>query len=529
MSPASVTAILILLHWTVDGKPTLEGKLVGPCADADDPMACMHGILMHGDKVSGENHDAEDGYLKFKSNLETGAKAKVGPTDAEEMFHGALMHGDDDTNGVHEHKDTAVVNPESPKQVNLPEDIEDYMHGVLMHGDDEPGIDHKKDHQKMKEEKGESTNVATGPDDLEDMMHKMMHKDGDISHDHEKDDAPAVAKGPAEDLDNMMHKLMHKDGDISHNHEKDGAPADAKGAAEDLDNMMHKLMHKDGDISHNHEKDGGSAVAKGPAEDLDNMMHKLMHKDGDISHDHEIKSRFKVDKGPVDLDNMMHKLMHADGDISHDNEDRKENQDSDFSKGPGDIDNMMHRLMHKDGDLSHTTDDKDHHQQTGSIGPDSDDLHGLLMHGDKETGHVHEHFSWQKPFKMDKEALRKLKIDEDILRSVGLESVLQDLEEYDQWKKTKSKDTKDDMDDISENILSDIEAMKKRYLKRAREVDFKANVGITEKESLDHLAKTSGHEHVVDDATHSLELIGSTEPISERHKLFKEGKPSDDL
>ncbi|KAJ8310309.1 hypothetical protein KUTeg_012174 [Tegillarca granosa] len=151
-----------------------------PCADAEDPMECLHGILMHNDEKVGEDHKAEDQYLRFKSELETGKK-DIGVKNAEEMFHGDLMHGGD---GNYNHQGE-LLPKEAPKDIG-PEDLGQYMHGVLMHGDTEPGKDHSHDHKKKLEEAKPKGKIL--PPDSEQMMHGvLMHGDenANLNHDHE--------------------------------------------------------------------------------------------------------------------------------------------------------------------------------------------------------------------------------------------------------------------------------------------------------------------------------------------------------
>lgn len=62
-------------------------------------MACLHGMLMHGDDHDGDTHKAEDQYLRFQPVLRTGSPEKAGPQDAEQTFHASLMHNGDGMSG----------------------------------------------------------------------------------------------------------------------------------------------------------------------------------------------------------------------------------------------------------------------------------------------------------------------------------------------------------------------------------------------------------------------------------------------
>ncbi|KAK3095035.1 hypothetical protein FSP39_009432 [Pinctada imbricata] len=215
-------------------------------------MDCLHGILMHGDSDQGDTHKNEDNYLRFKPHLEAGKpKTQAGPQDADETFHDALMHGDGDG-----HHDDKEMLPQKPAEKFGPDDADTMLHGVLMHGDGEAGHDHGREDAKLKET---GVRGKAEPLDAEGMMHGMlMHGDADSKpHDHHGDESKeenSGAKGPA-DINDMMHKFMHKDGDTEH-HEH--AAADDKthenSGPTDQEALMHGLMHGEEGTDHKHEE-----------------------------------------------------------------------------------------------------------------------------------------------------------------------------------------------------------------------------------------------------------------------------------
>ncbi|XP_056005368.1 uncharacterized protein LOC125658292 [Ostrea edulis] len=232
----------------VTGKPTREKA--GPCANAEDPMACLHGMLMHGDDHQGDTHKAEDQYLRFKPVLRTGSPDKAGPQDAEQTFHASMMHNGEDPE--HAHK-TAVTKPQTTGKLG-PQDADNAFHGVMMHGDDQLGHKHAKEHQNSQTSTTREGQKAK-PMDAEQLMHGiLMHGDAKVEnhhvHDNPNENQPNETPGPV-DLEEKMHMLMHKDGEVHLHHKKeDKKPAERTGP-HDQEDLIHQLMHNGENLIHN--------------------------------------------------------------------------------------------------------------------------------------------------------------------------------------------------------------------------------------------------------------------------------------
>lgn len=186
-------------------------------------MACLHGVLMHNDEQLGEDHSAEDQYLRFKPSLETSASqdaeeippekfSRVGPEDLNEVVHKG-MHGGKDF--VHKHSDNAdnheIVEKEGPM------DGAQLMHGLLMHGD--PNHVHVHDDEYGKDD--DETNTFMGPTDAAGLMHGvLMHGDAKQRNDHVHHDNIEIEKMKVIGPDgSILHGiLMHNDDSIGHDH-----------------------------------------------------------------------------------------------------------------------------------------------------------------------------------------------------------------------------------------------------------------------------------------------------------------------
>lgn len=221
----------------------------GPCANAEDPMACLHGMLMHGDNHDGDTHKAEDQYLRFQPVLRTGSPEKAGPQDAEQTFHASLMHNGGDPAHAHQ---AGVQEPRTTEQLG-PQDAETALHGVMMHGDDQPGHKHDREDKVGKTSTG-NVGQKAAPLDAEQLMHGvLMHGDSSVEnhhvHENPNENRETKAPGPL-DLNQKMHKLMHKDGDTHHEETLDKKPTTIPGPNDQAD-IIHQLMHNGENFIHN--------------------------------------------------------------------------------------------------------------------------------------------------------------------------------------------------------------------------------------------------------------------------------------
>lgn len=222
----------------------------GPCANAEDPMACLHGMLMHGDGHDGDTHKAEDQYLRFQPVLRTGSPEKAGPQDAEQTFHASLMHNGGDPAHAHQ---TGIQEPRTTEQLG-PQDAETALHGVMMHGDDQPGHKHDREDKLGKASTG-NVGQKAAPLDAEQLMHGvLMHGDSTVEnhhvHENPNENHETTAPGPI-DLDQKMHKLMHKDGDIHHEDTSDIKKSTTIPGPNDQAEIIHQLMHNGENFIHN--------------------------------------------------------------------------------------------------------------------------------------------------------------------------------------------------------------------------------------------------------------------------------------
>ena len=338
----------------------------------------------------------------------------------------------------------------------------DSLHGVLMHGDNDTGNSHKAedDYVKFKPALETGPKEAQGPKDAEETFHgSLMHGDKDYQHgevEMEQPQKPPESFGP-KDTNEYMHDVMHGDTDHSHDHS-------------------------------NNKKKAEKEFQKGPP-DADRMMHDVLMHGGDKAETHHVHSR------PEDVD-------------------LKQN-------GPQDQNTMMHNLMHDGNNIEHT---EHHEQNVAPSGPNPDQLHGVLMHADSEVGKNHDHdHSKNTPFKFNIEEIKKLGIDPEILKTV----LKDDSEDFKQWKLEKSKDGDDFLHythgTIPDSMLSDIERMKERYLaknpKIEKEIDeyAKARDSDLDADEMASMMDLDSMHHEDDDMRHDLELIGSTQPLSELH------------
>ncbi|KAL4220079.1 hypothetical protein ACF0H5_020490 [Mactra antiquata] len=229
---------------------TDDSEQRGPCVGMD----CLHGVLMHNDEKQGEEHNAEDQYLRFKAVLDT-ENPRVGPQDAEEQFHGVLMH-DGSESGNH-HVENDEILPEQKKEVG-PKDLsemihegmhgetgshgkhswdekkdanqdksgprgERFMHGLLMHGD-ENYVHTDGDDSEIVED---SSTKKVGPQDAEEYLHGvLMHGDSEPGADHvhvSVDVAAVENKGNAGPNNDLHGILMHGDNELGHDHSHEDA------------------------------------------------------------------------------------------------------------------------------------------------------------------------------------------------------------------------------------------------------------------------------------------------------------------
>lgn len=357
----------------------------------------------------------------------------------------------------------------------------DCLHGVLMHGDESAGDSHKTEdsYLKFKPVLDTGPKEKSGPQDAESTFHgALMHggNDHETTHQEAKTDQPtkpAEEFGP-KDTNKMMHDVMHGDSEASHDHKHENTNTDKAIQKEFMPPDAAKMMH---DV--------------------------LMHND-DKSENHHVHSRPEDEttksKGPIDQSNLMHELMHNGEHVDHSSE-----QSSDQSGTPS--------------------------------GPNTDGLHGILMHGDTETGHDHEkdhQHSKNVPFKFNIEEIKKLGIDPEILKTI----LPVDKEDYKKWQEQQQSETSDDYykstyASISDSFLSDIELMKRRYLAQDPEQEAELNAYLDAKDS-DLVASQivdilENMEHEDDDLRHNLELIGSTEPINEIHQSHTDSQKKQEM
>ena len=223
----------------------------GPCADAEDPMACLHGMLMHGDDHEGETHKAEDQYLRFQPVLRTGSPDKAGPQDAEQAYHASIMHNGEDPTHAHQ---ADVTEPRTSKQLG-PDEADTALHGVLMHGDDQQGHAHEGEDKQLRSAKVKDGQRAA-PMDAEQLMHGvLMHGDSSVENHHVHDNPNSNkgntgVPGPV-DLEQKMHKMMHKDGDLDHTDTRDGQKSGTVPGPNDQEDIIHQLMHNGEQFIHN--------------------------------------------------------------------------------------------------------------------------------------------------------------------------------------------------------------------------------------------------------------------------------------
>ena len=229
----------------------LYSDKAGPCADAEDPMACLHGMLMHGDDHEGETHKAEDQYLRFQPVLRTGSPDKAGPQDAEQAYHASIMHNGEDPTHAHQ---AGVTEPRTSQQLG-PDEADTALHGVLMHGDDQPGHTHDGEDKQLRSAKVKDGQKAA-PMDAEQLMHGvLMHGDSSVENHHVHDN-PNLNKGNTGvpgpvDLEQKMHKMMHKDGDLDHTDTRDGQKSGTVPGPNDQEDIIHQLMHNGEQFIHN--------------------------------------------------------------------------------------------------------------------------------------------------------------------------------------------------------------------------------------------------------------------------------------
>ncbi|XP_052784421.1 uncharacterized protein LOC128220184 [Mya arenaria] len=252
--PFYLSVTLVLMFSNVIGKP--QEKQIGPC----EGMDCMHGILMHGDDKQGDQHTAEDQYLRFKSQLETG-KADIGPDSPENTFHGALMHGDMEAGKHHDENENKQILPEDGHKAGV-QDLHDVIHNG-MHGE-EPVDKHEwSDKETIKEQ------TENGPEKLEKLMHGiLMHGASDFKHSEEETDETEIQTGddtivmPVNGEKIMHGLLMHGDINAQHDHEHDNSEesSDSLDVGPDTKALHGILMHGDANIGEDHSEEDSNTV-----------------------------------------------------------------------------------------------------------------------------------------------------------------------------------------------------------------------------------------------------------------------------
>ena len=434
------------------------------------------------------------------------------------------MH-DDDVRGK-KHDEHAPPMPEDQK-IQEPKDPDEAMH-ESMHGQ-EGSSDNASDVKKSSEE-------MRGPPDRDEMMHALMHDSDDI-HKHAWDEQKPEGVQSPPDREHLMHNLiMHGDLEHGEHHE---ATNDGKGERSDA--VPSPPTHG--------EHQGNAALDRGgeKSEGLPIPSKHEEHNDA-AGGDFRIKND-AIHEGmpsPPNEEQLMHGLM-MHGNLAHgEHHDKHDSEHVNTGQiGPLDAEEQLHGvLMHGDKDPGHHHDhgpDKTEQVPDGPKGPDYDSLHGLLMHGDTEPGHDHsaEDKNVEHEVFRDLSKIAELGLDEDILKIGNLQELLKrDKAEYAEYlaANPKSEDAANvgsTFATVPDTILSDMELMKQRYLSKlgddieALEMEA-AIVDQRYKEkpfTADDINSVTGlgtavHEHE-DRNVHEMELIGSTEPINMRHKMFK--------
>ena len=351
----------------------------------------------------------------------------------------------------------------------------DCLHGVLMHNDGEQGGDHNTEDQYLRfKAKLDTGSEKAGPQNGEQLMHDT---------------------------------LMHGDSSSGHSHEENGKilpEVVAKAGPKDLNDVIHEGMHGDEGIPHKH--DSNSADDK-----------------------HNVNAR----KGPLDANQLMHGvLMHGNVNHVHDDDDSDDTDVSEEEKVPSvmSAEELMHGLlMHGDAThgKNHEHAEKVSVDEFNVIGPDGNFLHGILMHNDASVGHDHsdEDAHTKHEVFSDISKIKDIVLDEDLLKMIDLEKILmKDMEEYADWLSEGPSTTPEGSTtaSVSDNILADIELMKRRYLDLAEDIT-EENLGVKDQPFTADDANTVLENHVHQEdgegMKHDLELLGSTEPLNARHKV----------
>ena len=388
------------------------------------------------------------------------------------------------------------------------------MHGVLMHNDEAEGDDHKVEDQYLRfKDVLKTENPQYGPGDAEKEYHGvLMHGDGETGHEHEE-------------TPEMLPEFK------------------ANAGPQDLNEAMHEMMHGDeGAKKHEWEQDNVAGVKSPP--DAEQLMHgMLMH--GDATHgEHHDTGEPEVANtqpaGPQDAEGYMHGvLMHGDNQagVHHEHHDTADAEVANTKPvGPQDAEQYMHGvLMHGDNQPGHH---HGHHAEEEAAPAESPDaasnLHGILTDNNRVAGHDHsgehdvgEAFS-------DIAKILSMELGEDLLKIIDIKNILdRDQAEYDEYLKAQHQDESlmgSTYASVPDTILSDIDLLKRRYIDKLEEdgeVYDKAvqddDTPFTAEDAAANIDATSDpHEH--EDARHNLELVGSTDPINFRHRVYKELK-----
>lgn len=348
------------------------------------------------------------------------------------------------------------------------------------------------------------------------------------------------AEPNANPLESLHGVLMHGDSDIGDSHKAEDnyikfkpvletGQKEAQGPKDAEETFHASLMHGSKDFHHDKiemEQPQKPPESFGP-KDTNEYMHDVMHGETDKAHDHskdKIEVTIEIQSGPPDAERMMHDvLMHGGTNVeNHHVHSRPEDADPKAS-GPLDQNTLMHDLMHGGNSVEHAehTD-----QNVAPSGPNTDQLHGVLMHHDSDIGknHDEEHdHSKNKPFKFNIEEIKKLGIDPDILKTV----LKEDSEDFKQWKLEQSKNGDDFLHytqgSISDSMLSDIERMKQRYLAKNPKVEQEIDEYAKSRDSdlnadeMSTMMDLDSMHHENEDMRHDLELIGSTQPINQHY------------
>ncbi|CAC5402581.1 unnamed protein product [Mytilus coruscus] len=355
----------------------------------------------------------------------------------------------------------------------------DCLHGVLMHGDNEVGDSHKTEdnYLKFKPVLETGPKEKSGPQDAEETFHgALMHDDKDHPNNHNEDKTEQPEKPPEsfgpKETNKFMHDVMHGDTEKSHEHVHEKIPVE--------------ITNKD---------------PTGPP-DAEQIMHGVLMHGGENVENHHVHSR------PEDT--------------------------TQKSNGPMDQNTLMHNLMHDGNHVDHL--EEKANVPASPSGPNSEKLHGILMHGDSEIGNEHDHDHKESnnvPFKFNLDEIKKLGIDPEILKTV----LSEDQEDYSKWQTQKLSGTDEDYYkgtyvSISDSSLADIELMKQRYIKQEldseEQKEFDAYVNAKDSDlNSDEMASNlnlDSMDHDTSDMHHDLELIGSTQPINEIHNSHREHK-----